>query len=89
MSQRNSTSSNSSSSSHSNQGTKQYYILSNISSNQIQVDNETSLQSGSWKEPFVIEDEDLMFDGKPLNLLYEENKWVAEHEKVSFHFFIG
>jgi len=28
--------------------------------------------------PYIIEDDDLMFDGKPLNLLYEENRWRAE-----------
>jgi hypothetical protein len=32
-----------------------------------------------------------MFDGKPLNLLYEENRYAVEHrqgsrEHVSFHF---
>lgn len=35
--------------------------------------------SKAWKEPLLIEDEDLTFDGKPLNLLYEENRWTAEH----------
>ncbi|PBP18383.1 hypothetical protein BUE80_DR010919 [Diplocarpon rosae] len=32
-----------------------------------------------WKEPYTIDDEDLTFDGKPLNMLYEENRHHAEH----------
>jgi len=35
--------------------------------------------NSSWQTPYSIADEDLMFDGKPLNLLYEENRWQAEH----------
>ncbi|KAK0103747.1 hypothetical protein ONS95_005753 [Cadophora gregata] len=35
-----------------------------------------------WKEPYTIDDADLMFDGKPLNMLYEENRWQAEHHVV-------
>jgi len=40
-----------------------------------------SLDSGSWKTPVDIDDADLTFDGKPLNLLHEENKsrWMVEH----------
>jgi len=33
----------------------------------------------SWKLPYRIDDSDLTFDGKPLNMLYEENRWMAEH----------
>jgi hypothetical protein len=33
----------------------------------------------SWKLPYTIDDSDLTFDGKPLNMLYEENRWKAEH----------
>ncbi|KAK6586017.1 hypothetical protein PZA11_001074 [Diplocarpon coronariae] len=32
-----------------------------------------------WKEPYTIDDADLTFDGKPLNMLYEENRCQAEH----------
>jgi hypothetical protein len=32
-----------------------------------------------WQKPFSIDDADLMFDGKPLNMLYEENRWMAGH----------
>ncbi|KAH7397569.1 hypothetical protein BKA64DRAFT_41424 [Cadophora sp. MPI-SDFR-AT-0126] len=43
----------------------------------------TDLQAQElWKEPYTIDDADLMFDGKPLNMLYEENRWQAEHHVV-------
>lgn len=31
----------------------------------------------------MIEDEDLMFDGKPLNLLYEENRMMEGSRRSS------
>jgi len=52
-----------------------------------------SLDSGSWKTPVDIDDADLTFDGKPLNLLHEENKsrWMVEHhiyeQKVEHHIY--
>jgi len=40
---------------------------------------EIDLKAQSWKLPYAIDDSDLTFDGKPLNMLYEENRWRAEH----------
>jgi len=40
--------------------------------------------SSAWQEPIIVDDEDLMFDGKPLNMLYEENRWQAEHQGVYY-----
>lgn len=65
---------------------QQYYLITNVSSHQ-QTPEEFDLQSNntSWKLPYTIDDEDLMFDGKPLNMLYEENRMKAERrdERVS------
>jgi hypothetical protein len=46
---------------------------------------ESEMAAGSWEMPYSIDDSDLMFDGKPLNMLYEENRMSAERreEKVS------
>lgn len=40
---------------------------------------------GSWKSPVHIDDADLTFDGKPLNLLHEENqsRWVLEQSEAA------
>jgi hypothetical protein len=62
----------------SSQSEKQYYLITNVVA---KTDSEVDLKAGSWKEPYTINDSDLMFDGKPLNMLYEENRWVAEHQK--------
>lgn len=43
-------------------------------------DAEVDMKAESWKLPYSIEDKDLQFNGKPLNLLYEENRWTAEHK---------
>jgi len=43
----------------------------------------TDLDS-AWREPILVDDEDLTFDGKPLNMLYEENRWHAEHQGVYY-----
>ncbi|KAG4420428.1 hypothetical protein IFR04_006444 [Cadophora malorum] len=60
---------------------QKYYLVTddtNSSSNK-----STDLQAQElWKEPYTIDDADLMFDGKPLNMLYEENRWQAEHHVV-------
>jgi hypothetical protein len=69
---------------------KQYYLITNVHSSTTSSDKQTDLHAQSWKLPYSIDDKDLMFDGKPLNLLYEENRYMAEHrgssrEHVSFH----
>lgn len=59
---------------------KQYYLITNVhSSNASSSAREFDLQGQNWKLPYTIDDKDLCFDGKPLNLLYEENKYRAEH----------
>jgi len=43
--------------------------------------------NSSWQSPTAIDDNDLMFDGKPLNLLHEENQsrmWAGGDSNVSF-----
>jgi hypothetical protein len=62
----------------STQAEKQYYLITNVSSYSY-ADKEIDLNAESWKLPYSIDDSDLTFDGKPLNLLYEENRWKAEH----------
>lgn len=72
---------------------KQYYLITNVhssSSSSSGSEREIDLHAQSWKLPYSIEDKDLMFDGKPLNLLYEENRYAVEHrqgsrEHVSYH----
>jgi hypothetical protein len=59
-----------------------YYLITNISPNTLlssPTEHEIDLHAESWKLPYSIDDSDLMFDGKPLNMLYEENRWMAEH----------
>jgi hypothetical protein len=58
---------------------KQYRLLNATSSPQ--ADSRVNLDPGVWKTPVTIDDADLTFDGKPLNLLHEENKsrWMLEH----------
>jgi hypothetical protein len=77
---------------------KQYYLITGVrtssnssSSSSSKEEREVDLHAQSWKLPYSIDDKDLMFDGKPLNLLYEENRYAVEHrqgsrEHVSFHF---
>jgi hypothetical protein len=57
---------------------KQYYLITNVVA---KTEAEVDLHSESWKLPYSIDDSDLTFDGKPLNMLYEENqnRWMAEH----------
>lgn len=59
---------------------KQYYLITNVQNTNSSKDKEIDLHSQSWELPYTIDDSDLTFDGKPLNMLYEENRWVAEHE---------
>jgi len=63
---------------------QEYHITSTSNttpstSNPSSKDKDSALRVSSWKLPYSIDDSDLTFDGKPLNLLYEENKWRAEH----------
>jgi len=62
---------------------KQYYLITNVSSPTQDKNKEIDLHTQSWKLPYSIDDGDLTFDGKPLNMLYEENKWQAEHRSGS------
>jgi hypothetical protein len=64
---------------------KQYYLITNVhsSSSSSGTDREIDLHAQSWKLPYTIDDKDLMFDGKPLNLLYEENRYAVEHRQGS------
>jgi len=61
----------------------QYYLITNVHSPTTPKEKEIDLGAASWKLPYTIDDSDLTFDGKPLNMLYEENKWKVEHERVS------
>jgi len=63
---------------------KQYYLITNVRSthtttSSTTTEREIDLHAQSWQLPFEVDDKDLTFDGKPLNLLYEENKYRAEH----------
>ncbi|KAE8443911.1 hypothetical protein EG329_001221 [Mollisiaceae sp. DMI_Dod_QoI] len=77
-----SSSSSSSSKSHSLSSSgsqKQYYLITNTPVRATTEAAEIDLLAESWKLPYSIDDSDLTFDGKPLNMLYEENRWRAEH----------
>jgi len=69
--------------SHTPSSSKQYYLITNVSSPSQDKNKEIDLHTQSWKLPYSIEDADLTFDGKPLNMLYEENRWQAEHSGSS------
>jgi len=69
---------------------KQYYLITGVrtssnssSSSSCKEEREVDLHAQSWKLPYSIDDKDLMFDGKPLNLLYEENRYAVEHRQGS------
>lgn len=57
---------------------KDYILITNVIERH-PADAEIDLNKETWKLPYVIDDSDLTFDGKPLNMLYEENRWRAEH----------
>jgi hypothetical protein len=57
---------------------KDYLLITNVVTHQ-PAEAEVDLYAESWKLPYTIDDSDLTFDGKPLNMLYEENRWQAEH----------
>ncbi|TVY31383.1 hypothetical protein LSUB1_G008449, partial [Lachnellula subtilissima] len=71
---------------------QQYYLLAtststtaststSTSTNTTSSSNTTKAIEGSWELPYAIEDEDLVFDGKPLNMLYEENRECETRDK--------
>ena len=57
---------------------KDYILITDVATRQA-ADAEFDLKTQSWKYAYNIDDSDLTFDGKPLNMLYEENKWRVEH----------
>jgi len=57
---------------------KHFYLITNVSATKAS-DSEIDLHAESWKLPYSIDDSELTFDGKPLNLLYEENRSMAEY----------
>lgn len=62
---------------------QKYYLITDDHDTKSSSNKSTDLQAQElWKEPYTIDDADLMFDGKPLNMLYEENRWQAEHHVV-------
>ncbi|TVY28598.1 hypothetical protein LHYA1_G001982 [Lachnellula hyalina] len=95
MSAQYSSSSSSSASSHHHQSqNQQYYLLATSTSTSNATSTSTSTSSNttssgnatkeierSWTTPYAIEDEDLVFDGKPLNMLYEENRECETRDK--------
>jgi hypothetical protein len=62
---------------------KQYYLITNVQSSNSNTTSkdEIDLHSESWKLPYSIDDEDLTFDGKPLNMLYEENRYYETRDR--------
>jgi len=57
---------------------KTYLLITNVVASTT-TENEIDLHAEAWKLPYSIDDSDLTFDGKPLNMLHEENRWTAEH----------
>lgn len=67
---------------HSSQSQKQYYLTNSNSTSTTSNNSNTAKEvEESWKLPYAIEDEDLVFDGKPLNMLYEENRECETRDK--------
>jgi hypothetical protein len=60
---------------------KPHHILLSCSPPGSPVNSQRDLDPGFWKSPVDIDDADLTFDGKPLNLLHEENqnRWMVEN----------
>ncbi|KAK6612479.1 hypothetical protein ACHAPF_010680 [Botrytis cinerea] len=56
---------------------KQYFLITNVTAFDDQ-NTEFDLQGEAWRLPYSIDDSDLTFDGTPLNMLYEENRYMAE-----------
>jgi hypothetical protein len=57
---------------------KDYILITGVTRQPTEA--EIDLNAQSWRLPYSIDDSDLTFDGKPLNMLYEENRWKAEHQ---------
>ncbi|RDL41145.1 uncharacterized protein BP5553_01124 [Venustampulla echinocandica] len=66
-------------STHSTSSEKQQCYLISTASLDSHADAQVDLDAETWKEPYTIDDADLTFDGKPLNMLHEENRYYAEH----------
>ncbi|KAF7863817.1 hypothetical protein EAF04_006782 [Stromatinia cepivora] len=56
---------------------RQYFLITNVTATS-NANIEFDLQAEAWRLPYSISDSDLTFDGKPLNMLYEENRFMAE-----------
>lgn len=61
----------------SSQPQNQYYCNTSTSSSS---SKEVEVQQEHWKTSYEVDDADLVFDGKPLNMLYEENRWANARE---------
>ena len=61
---------------------KQYFLITNVTATS-NANAEFDLQAEAWKLPYNIDDSDLTFDGTPLNMLYEENRYMAEEHVIS------
>lgn len=57
---------------------RQYYLAPTTAMNS-HPDAQLNLDAEKWRKPYTIDDADLTFDGKPLNILHEENRYYAEH----------
>jgi len=55
---------------------KEYFLITNVVAPT--TDAEIDLHAEAWKLPYSIDDADLTFDGKPLSILHEEDRYVAE-----------
>jgi len=64
----------------STQQRKDYILITNVTRHPTEA--EIDLDAEIWELAYTIEDEDLTFDGKPLNMLYEENRWQAGHHVI-------
>ncbi|KAI9648274.1 hypothetical protein NHQ30_002906 [Ciborinia camelliae] len=56
---------------------KQYFLITNVTTTS-NATTEFDLQAEAWRFPYSIDDSDLTFDGTPLNMLYEVNRYMAE-----------
>ncbi|KAB8304378.1 hypothetical protein EYC80_003783 [Monilinia laxa] len=66
----------------SNADGKQYFLITNVTTPSNE-NTEFDLQAEAWRFPYSIDDSDLTFDGTPLNMLYEENRYMAEGHVTS------
>ncbi|QSZ29488.1 hypothetical protein DSL72_004002 [Monilinia vaccinii-corymbosi] len=66
----------------SNADGRQYFLITNVTTTS-NANAEFDLQAEAWRFPYSIDDSDLTFDGTPLNMLYEENRYVAEGHVTS------